>query len=73
MKNENSSRWTGRWNPSANGRARQASPAKSLRNTWRLPATAEYLSAVREADQAVFKAIMGGMLTRHTARPVKSR
>ncbi|HUS35833.1 MAG TPA: hypothetical protein VM680_10830 [Verrucomicrobiae bacterium] len=102
MKNETSSRWTGRPNLSANLNSVQASGQPKLapfrrfapqtkdrsgliihstteptlrkkeRNRWKAPITAEYLQALREADELVFKAIIRGAVVRHTARVLKA-
>jgi hypothetical protein len=102
MKNETSSRWTGRPNLLANLNSVQASgqpklaafrrftpqtqdrsglvihstpqplPRKKERNRWKAPVTAEYLQALREADELVFKAIVGGAVARHSARVLKT-
>ena len=50
----------------------QPFPRKKERNRWKAPITAEYLKALREADELVFKAILRGEVVRHTARVLKA-
>jgi hypothetical protein len=76
MRNENSSRWTGRANLLGNTAPPQEQVAPTLKkktqNLWKAPVTAEYLRALREADELVFQAILRGTVLRHTARLVKA-
>lgn len=50
----------------------QPLPRKTERNRWKAPVTAEYLQALREADELVFKSILRGAVARHTARVLKA-
>ncbi|HEY6229504.1 MAG TPA: hypothetical protein VI282_20455 [Verrucomicrobiae bacterium] len=76
MRNENSSRWTGRANLLTKNVPPQAPvaplPHKKLQNRWKAPVTAEYLQALREADELVFQAILRGAAMRHSARVLKA-
>jgi hypothetical protein len=76
MKNENSSRWASRANlliKFAPPQARVAPlPKKKVQNRWKAPVTAEYLQALREADELVFQAILRGAAMRHSARVLKA-
>lgn len=86
MKNELNSRWTSRANLFANAAPRQAcsvaklagqsvstpSLGKRQKNVWKAPVTAEYLQALREADELVFQAILRGAALRHSARVLKA-
>jgi hypothetical protein len=76
MRNENSSRWTGRANLLGKLAPPQAPvaplPRKKLQNRWKAPVTAEYLQALREADELVFQAILRGAAMRHSARVLKA-
>jgi hypothetical protein len=76
MRNENNSLWPGRASllrKSLPPRAAVAPlPHKKLQNRWRAPITAEYLRALREADELVFQAILRGAAMRHSARVLKA-
>ena len=75
MRNENNSRWTGRANLLGNIAPPQAfgvAPRKKVQNRWKAPVTAEYLQALREADEVVFQSILRGVTLRHTARVLKA-
>jgi hypothetical protein len=46
--------------------------SKRQKNVWKAPVTAEYLQALREADELVFQAILRGATLRHSARVLKA-
>ena len=75
MRNENNSLWPRRASLLRNSVPPQAPvaplPHKKLQNRWKAPITAEYLQALREADEMVFQAILRGAAMRHSARVLK--
>ena len=76
MRNDNNSRWTTRASLFAKKPLRPAPvvalPARRPLNRWKAPVTAEYLQALREADELVFQAILRGAALRHSARVLKA-
>jgi hypothetical protein len=76
MRNENNSQWLRRASLLRNSVPPQAPvarlPHKKLQNRWKAPITAEYLQALREADELVFQAILRGATMRHSARVLKA-
>lgn len=50
----------------------QPLPRKKQPNRWKAPVTAEYLQALREADELVFKSILRGAVVRHSGRLLKA-